>query len=272
MADRAEVVIRLSSREWGDENRPLLVAVHGISGTAWDFHELGPAWASRWRVVAPDLPGFGLSAWDPYARYSVPDMVSALARFIGALGRPVVYVGHSIAGRMGILLADQHPELIQRLVLVDAAPGTGPGSPKVRQRVAAWPESGLRADIMAQYRTLYAGESDAAYQSRMEHYLEDLGDGRVRIRRDPAVKQAIFPKPASEGGPDFWGAWARLAKPVILVRGGRSQMLTSEIVERMCAEHADITVTTIAQSGHNVPAEAPAALAQIVQEQLQRGE
>lgn len=260
------VVIRLSSRQWGEEPaRPTLVAVHGVSGTAWDFHQVGPRLAGRWQVVAPDLPGFGLSAWDPWARYSVDAMVTALADFIRGLQvGPITYLGHSIAGRMGILVADRHPDLIRHLILVDAGPGTGPGSSKVRQRVAAWPESGSREEILTQYRSLYGSDSDEIYAERMAAYLEDLGEGRVRIRRDPAVKAHIFAPPAAQGGPDFWGAWGRLTQPVLVVHGGRSQMLTTEILERMQAEHGATEVVTIADAGHNIPADAPERLAEIV--------
>lgn len=260
--------IGLSRREWESETRSAgtIVAVHGLSGTADDYHRLAPRLAQSHRVIAPDLPGFGRSPWDPEERYAFTDLVEALAEFIRSLAieKPVVYLGHSIAGRMGILLADRHPDMVERLILVDSGPGAGPGSPKVRERVRTWPESGDRQSLMERYRTLYGFEDDAQYERRMAEYLEDLGEGRARIRRDPQVKHHIFPLPMAEGGPDLWGAWRRLPLPTLIVRGGTSQMLTPELVTKMETERPATTAVELPDIGHNIPSQAPEPLAEAV--------
>lgn len=261
--------VPMVSRRWEAEDggrRGTIVAVHGVSGTSWDFHAVAPVWAEAgWRVLAPDLPGFGYSPWHPEARYRFTELADTLAEYLAGVGPgPIVYVGHSMAGRLGVWVAAHYPGRMARLVLVDAGPGAGPGSPRVRERVRSWPESGSRDALYEQYRGLYRAESDSVYEARMAEYLEPLGDGRARIRRDPRVKDHIFPAPVSEGGPDLWAAWGRVEVPVLLIRGGRSDMLTDEIVERMHGEHPGLKVEVLPGIGHNVPSEAPAELAEQV--------
>src|SRR5512140_2959820 len=106
--------------DFGGEGRPI-VMVHGLGGSHLNWMSVGPALARSARVLAPDLPGFGLS---PPGRKGV-SMAAArqtLARFIQEVaGGPAVLFGNSMGGLVCALMAGWAPELVTRLVLVNPA-------------------------------------------------------------------------------------------------------------------------------------------------------
>ena len=112
--------VRLRVMEYG--SGPPLLLLHGflMSHAAWD--DVVPGLAARYRVVTPDLPGFGESEKPSPQRfdYGVEAFAECIADLIAALslGRPHV-VGHGMSGAIALALAAAHPEFVDRLVLVD---------------------------------------------------------------------------------------------------------------------------------------------------------
>ncbi|NYI78096.1 alpha/beta fold hydrolase [Nocardioides panzhihuensis] len=110
----------LTVRTWGPRSeQPVVIAIHGITAThlAWPF--LAAALLDR-RVVAPDLRGRGGSRMlpAPYGLAAHADDVAALIREVTPDG-PADVVGHSMGGFIAVVLAQRHPDLVGRLVLVD---------------------------------------------------------------------------------------------------------------------------------------------------------
>jgi pimeloyl-ACP methyl ester carboxylesterase len=101
---------------------PPLLLVHGFSGSKENWLPLMPYLVERYHVIAVDLPGWGASSRLDDGDYGIPAQVERLAAFIAALKleRPIV-VGHSMGGHIAGVLATRHPELVSRLLLVDAA-------------------------------------------------------------------------------------------------------------------------------------------------------
>ena len=115
--------------------RPL-VLVHGLgSNAALEWGRLMAPLGRRFHVLAPDLPGFGDSDRPAGADYSIPMQVGAVRAFMQAkgLGRARV-VGISMGGWISARLAGEHPEMVERLVLVAAA-GMRPDGPAIPAEV-----------------------------------------------------------------------------------------------------------------------------------------
>jgi pimeloyl-ACP methyl ester carboxylesterase len=105
----------------GNSDGPTVVLVHGVGGSHLDWDLLAPQLTARFRVLAVDLPGFGLSG--PTRRpATIRRNVDVLAEFIRRVGDPpVVLVGNSMGGMIAILLTARMPHLVRRLALLDPA-------------------------------------------------------------------------------------------------------------------------------------------------------
>jgi len=111
----------------GPLNAPHVVFVHGLGGSLATWSLNLPAFARQFRICALNLPGAGDSD-KPEMDYSVPALAAFLARFLDALGpdwQRVSLVGHSLGGAVALSFAEQYPQRVEQLILVDSA-GLGP--------------------------------------------------------------------------------------------------------------------------------------------------
>ncbi|WP_329124918.1 alpha/beta fold hydrolase [Streptomyces sp. NBC_01465] len=113
--------VRLSYRSWGDSYGSPVVLLHGLTGSADSWETVGQLLGEEWRVYALDLRGHGESDWPD--EYSFELMRDDVLGFLDELSLDRVgIVGHSMGGLVGYLLAQDHPDRVERLVLEDPAP------------------------------------------------------------------------------------------------------------------------------------------------------
>lgn len=104
----------------GEKDRPTLLIVHGLFGSARNWGVIARNLATRRDVVAVDMRNHGSSP--RAATQSYADMAGDLAEVIDVLGAPVDVLGHSMGGKTAMQLALTHGALIRRLVVADIAP------------------------------------------------------------------------------------------------------------------------------------------------------
>ncbi len=110
-----DVTYRLAN---DDPTRPTVLLIHGMAGNSRTWKDVMPALSEHYTVLAPDLIGHGESA-KPMGDYSLGAFASGLRDLLAVLDiGPVTVVGHSLGGGVAMQLAYQHPELVDRLVLV----------------------------------------------------------------------------------------------------------------------------------------------------------
>jgi pimeloyl-ACP methyl ester carboxylesterase len=199
----------------GPANAPHVVLVHGLGGslTTWALNLA--ALSEQFRICALDLVGAGDSA-KPATDYSVLALAAFLARFLDALGpewRRVSLVGHSLGGSIILTFAQQHPERVERLVIVDSA-GLGPNiDARVIQLMTAPPDVGhIRAELASFFADPVLVQQalvDQIYQQRMQPGAHEalvataeaaFAGGRQRIDLRPALATLSSPLLA------IWGA------------------------------------------------------------------
>lgn len=118
---------------------PLVVLLHGIPSSArlWE-PVMGPLAAGGLRVLAPDLPGYGLTRVVSRGDHSLTAAANLLATWLGDLGAgPAWVVGHDAGGAVAQLLAVDHPEVVARLTLVNSIVDGSWPAPRARIAGAA---------------------------------------------------------------------------------------------------------------------------------------
>src|SRR3954454_8536967 len=105
----------------GPAGAPLLVCVHGLGGSHANWAAIAPLLTDRYRVVALDLAGFGLTGGSPRSA-TVAGNRELLHRFLGAVADgPAVLVGNSMGGLITALQAAQEPQTVSAVALIDPA-------------------------------------------------------------------------------------------------------------------------------------------------------
>ncbi|WHZ13515.1 MAG: Hydrolase, alpha/beta fold family [Nitrospira sp.] len=110
---------------------PPLILIHGYGGSMWQWEYQQMPLAAHFRVITPDLIGSGLSD-KPNLDYRPEELIESVRGLMDRLGLPTAtLVGNSMGGGVAIGMALTHPELVDRLVLIDGLPD------HVRERLAS---------------------------------------------------------------------------------------------------------------------------------------
>ena len=104
-------------------NAPTVVMLHGFTGSKENWYPLAARLRGRYRLLVPDLPGWGESQRTPGANYGYGAQAARVRAFLHALSprRPVVLLGHSMGGGIAALVAARDPGAVARVGLLDAA-------------------------------------------------------------------------------------------------------------------------------------------------------
>ncbi|MCF2872496.1 alpha/beta fold hydrolase [Octadecabacter sp. G9-8] len=103
----------------GDKSNPTLLIAHGLFGSARNWGVIAKRLSDRFYVIAPDMRNHGDSPW--FDTHSYFDLADDLAQLLDG---PSYVVGHSMGGKAAMVMALQHPELVEKLVVADIAPVT----------------------------------------------------------------------------------------------------------------------------------------------------
>lgn len=224
--------------EWGDTaNAEVVVCVHGLTRNGRDFDALARSLASRFRVVCPDMPGRGQSDWlrDPndYVFATYLGVISALlARTDPA---EVRWVGTSMGGLLGMLIAAQADNPITRLVVNDVGPTLEAAAlARIGQYVGLDPRFETFAALMQHIRTVsapFGPLTDAQWQRLSETTARRLPDGRYALNYDPSI--AVPFRAKNNTDLDLWPVWDAIRCPTLVLRGMESDLLSRATAHAM---------------------------------------
>ena len=263
LPDEQEIELRglhLHYHDWGNPTAPAVVFLHGGGLTAhtWDAVCLGLR--SRYHCLAIDFRGHGDSEWSE--DYEIDAHVEDVRAFIAALGlKRVNLAGMSMGGMVAVRYAGRYPDL-GSLVVIDVGPETGrqEGARRIQNFVDGAEldtidefverslkfnpkrdRDMLRASLLHNLRQLPNGKWTWKYDRR--HYLRP---------RDPA-KLVEFIK-------DTWALVPEITCPVLVVRGGESDILSADAGRRLAASFPSARYVEVPRAGHTVQGDNPADL------------
>lgn len=259
---RARDVLGMTSRgfhrirywEWGDPaNARVLVCVHGLTRNGRDFDVLAASLADRYRVLCPDVAGRGDSDWLDAGDYAYPQYCADMTNLIARSGAETVdWVGTSMGGLVGMILAAQAQTPIRRMVLNDV----GPLIPKsaldtIAETVAdnpAFASIEAAADYIAQVNAGFGRLSREQWLALARTTVRRRDDGQFVWKRDPAIGRSFVKQPRNDVV--LWPVWDMVRCPVLLLRGAESALLPAAVAEEMTRRGPRAALVTVAGAGH----------------------
>jgi pimeloyl-ACP methyl ester carboxylesterase len=254
---------RVAYWEWGDPTNPrVLVCVHGLTRQGRDFDVLARAMRVHYRVICVDVAGRGESDWLPQPMdYAIPryvaDMVTVLAR---VNAETVHWVGTSMGGLIGMVLASLASGPIQRLVINDIGPVLEASAlTRIGNYVGAaqtWATPEDAADYMwSNSRGFgpHTKEQWLALTRPMLRPIDAAGGGGFRAHYDPSIAvpfRAATPEIAALGEAALWHAYDAIACPTLLLRGAESDLLSEATALAMTQRGPRATLQQFSGVGH----------------------
>src|SRR5664279_4256732 len=231
---------RVVYRQWGDpRNERVVVCVHGLTRNGRDFDELGAALADRFRVLCPDMPGRGESEWLPDARdYTFPTYLTTLTALLAhANVTRCAWVGTSMGGLLGMVLAVQRATPIARMVLNDVGPLIEPAAlARIGAYVGMDPRFASFAALEAHVRMVsapFGPLTDAQWEKLARTSARRAGDSDWRLNYDPGI--AVPFRIEAQKATDLWPLWDAITCPTLLLRGAQSDLLSPATAAAMGA-------------------------------------
>jgi pimeloyl-ACP methyl ester carboxylesterase len=248
------IFYRLFGQNQPNAGTPLVI-VHGLSFFSYDWIEPASALSTDRQVAVIDMRGFGDSDWP--GNYTVPAVAGDIVALLDHLGwKRAILLGHSMGGRHCTYCASENPERIAGLVLVDWSPENAPaGNKRVAEHVATTPETFPSVDeAMLFYKIDPASAKGKLARPRFEAYLKQVPDG-FAIKRDlhfrNQFKRMIEIGERPKLGVDMWVALSRVACPILVIRGARSDMFAAETIPKVKEANARVHLIEL-NTGHNV--------------------
>ncbi len=252
--------------EWGDASLPPMVLLHGLTGEAHNWDHMTPALAEQYHIFALDQRGHGDTGHaETYATREFVDDLEAM-REHWAIER-FVLMGLSMGGHNAMAYAAQHPERIERLIIIDIPPAFDLRQATDRAAMEAQARDGHTVfarfeDAFASARASNPTAPDENLHYRTLHNLRDALGGTI-FKYDPKAPSTWAPD-------DLWPVADKLTMPSLLVRGGLTYALPRNTADRMVAVFPRLELAEIADSGHSIPTDRPERLTPIVLDWLSR--
>jgi pimeloyl-ACP methyl ester carboxylesterase len=238
-----------------------IVFCHGLFGQGKNWTRIAKELSAAHRVTLVDMPDHGRSAWTD--RF---DYVAAADRVAGLLAAddPVALVGHSMGGKIAMLLALRHPEVVARLAVVDVSPVPYPHAEEFARYIAAM----QAIDLAALERR---GDADAALVDAVPNpvvrsfLLQNLRhhDGEWQwqpnldlLARDPDAITA-WPADRLDGAAPYDG-------PVLWVAGADSPYVREDYQPAMERWFPRVRRVTVKGAGHWVHSEQPEVFTEVL--------
>jgi 2-(acetamidomethylene)succinate hydrolase len=253
--------INLHVRETGAG--PLVVFLHGITANAAVWDPVLLALQDGFRVVGVDQRGHGLSD-KPTQGYGGEDYARDLLGLVHAMGgAPAIVVGHSLGARNGVVAATLQPELIAGVVAIDFVPFI---EDEVLLALETRVKGGDRTfasvdEIVAYLASRYPLMPGDALQRRAAHGYRRVGDV-FHALADPKA-MALTAEGLRE---DLEPAMSSVRKPVLLVRGAESKLVSVAAFERTKQLRPDLPTLVVPGTDHYVPEEAPGVVSQAIRD------
>lgn len=244
----------------GNISGPPVICLHGLSRNHQDFEDIFEFLQKSGRqVFAFDIRGRGKSDWDKNpANYNpltyMQDVMNACAKL--AIDK-AVFIGTSMGGIISMLMGAYNPNLVAGIVLNDVGPEVAPeGIARIKAYVGKdailnnWDDATFAIKQIAISAFPTKADDQEFWQDFAKKTCIETKDGIV-FNYDPAIKQNLSAQDETAAAPTLWPQFELLQNLAIaLVRGGISDILTPQIIDKMRQIKPDLAVYEVPNVGH----------------------
>jgi pimeloyl-ACP methyl ester carboxylesterase len=260
--------LRLHYRDYeGPRDKPPILCIPGLTRNARDFEPVADRYAGQWRVICVDLRGRGGSEYDPdTTRYAPPYYVADLLKLLDQEGiADAVFLGTSLGGICTMLLASTDSDRIAGAVLNDVGPAIGSvGIDRIGTYVgkevlfSSWEEA--RAQVSERNHDVYPDWTVDDWDRFVRRVGIEVPGKGVRFDYDMGIADN-FHRAAGQPQVDAWPLFRALAgRPVTILRGELSDLLTADTAEQMVEAMDDVELVTVDRVGHAPSLDEPESL------------
>ena len=243
---------------------PTIVMIHGFTGSKENWYPLAARLHGKYRLLIPDLPGWGESERKPGADYGFGAQAQRVAAFMEAEspGKPVVLLGHSMGGGIAALVAARYPRLVAKVGLLDAAG-------------VSFNANQFGLDVLAG-KNPFAVTDDASLQRYIDIVFHKqqakpwipwpASNGLIALRkRDALFEQSVLDK-IGRGSEQFTPGVeaANIHQPVLLLWGRQDAVIDPSAMAQFAAKMPQARQVLVDDAGHMALMEQPAAVADAV--------
>ena len=241
---------------WGDGPETMLF-LHGLTAMAEVWGPTVSHLPGGRRYVALDQRGHGRSP-KPESGYGPSTYLRDALEVIARIGGPVHIAGHSMGGRIALLLAARHPEALHSAAIIDIGPEASRDNIRATvSAIAARPErfTGREEAFALAFRGRETSDEDRRlFLAR----LDETGDGSLTWR---APRHSLEQTVSSHRGQSYWQDWRRIGTPALFIHGGASKEVSLQVAEKTRTENPRVRFERYEGIGHNIPLLAPERLA-----------
>jgi pimeloyl-ACP methyl ester carboxylesterase len=240
-----------------DDRAGCVLLMHGLTRNSRDFDVLADRLSVHFRVLVPEQRGRGRSEWDSQPdRYGIPTYVNDMFELLEAVGEDhVAAVGTSMGGLMAMVMNAMRPGVFTHVVLNDIGPEL---SKEGLDRISGYVGQGgiisTWEEAVAYNRAINAVAFPSLSDQQWGDFTRQLfgeRNGAPFLDYDPAISQAVRSDEGSALPPDLWSVYAQLeSQPLMLIRGAISDLLDTDIKDRMIHSVPDLLYLEVADVGH----------------------
>lgn len=246
---------RIAFTDWGTQSgRKATVCVHGLTRSGRDFDVIADALAANGRVVCPDVAGRGASDWLPNPDdYTYPNYMNDMAGLMAHIGAERVdWIGTSMGGLIGMLLAATPGTPIRKLVINDIGPLLAKEALlRICHYVGAAPAFQDVEAVEAYLREVHAPFGNLTNEQWRHMAVTSSvpdGEGGCRLHYDPNIASTFCAGPIEDV--NLWPVWDKITCPVLVLRGENSDLLSQATADEMSQRGPKAEIVTIADCGH----------------------
>ncbi|WP_367363970.1 alpha/beta fold hydrolase [Candidatus Tisiphia endosymbiont of Nedyus quadrimaculatus] len=247
---------KIAYLEFGDPNNEnVIICAHGLTRNAHDFDKIAMALSDNFRVIAIDYPGRGDSdVFKTKKHYNYQVYVKDTVLFLKKLAiNNCIWLGTSMGGIIGYVLASKYKELIKAMIINDVGPFI-PAAPlvKIGQYAGQTPSFVDLVSAKQHLKLIYSQfgiSSEEDWDHLTKYSFIKIQDGKYKMNYDPGIIQGMNANADKPKNVDIWTIWNKIVCKLLVIHGAKSEILQQDTIDKM-KKTKDFDLFVVDYAGH----------------------